>query len=150
MLNAGHVVEKNSGLTLSTTDATVEFNQSEYADLIEVSIVISSASSLTDARIRLEEYDPLTDDWVTAIQECLMVSVDSGTPDVANENTASTTAVAGGVSKNALGITDIDDNGTFRLRKFGNGKRTRLFYDVVTSGSASLAYAAVMKQNFAK
>ena len=142
-MSNGHVIQRETALSLTSDGLTKELKLSEHASHIEVTIVGTAASSILDGICRLEEYDLHTDAWVTAIQDCLLVAVTAGTPDVANENTASTTAVVGGVSRNALGITDIDDNFTIRLAKQGNGKLTRLFLDA-TSGTQTIGYTAVM------
>lgn len=134
-------IPPSGAIALSSDGFQYEFSAAQPNFLwTKIRAEVKSASSLTDAYLRLEEL--VVDDdgasvWEPCIQQCGLVSVSSGTPDVLNANTASTTAVAGGVSINTTGITDIDDNGVFYFFVMGGGKALRLAGDC-TSGTASV------------
>lgn len=145
MQDTNFTEDRQTGLSLSSTDASYELTQSQYAAWHKVIVVITSPSSLVGGLLRLEEFDPVTEAWVKSMQYVLLKASGGGAPAAIHENTASAAAVVDGAVLNADGITTITNTATVHLEAPGNGLRKRLFTDA-TSGTGVLEYRYIGKR----
>lgn len=147
MYNAGALVQRETGLAMSSTDITKEGNQSEYARKHTYIVDITAPSSLVGGIAKIQFYDPLAAAWITAPQKCYMLSFSGTAPSAVVNNTAGAAQIAGAHAENLSGLTNITDATKFILVAEGLGMKSRLLLDA-TSGTATAAYAFLGPRNY--
>lgn len=147
MFNSGHIVNRETGLTVNSSGIQREGTQSELAVNHTYIVNISAVSSLSGGRFWIEQYDRATDAWVAAPQEVCLLASGGGTPTVIEGNTGAATAVVGGRAANADGIRALSSTGTILLTAPGLGTKTRLSGSA-SSGSGTFSYAYVGQRVF--
>lgn len=149
MFNGGHIIQRATGISLSSAGLTFELNQSEWAVRTQIIIEITSPSSLSAGFVKLEQFSPNTNTWIAAPQTVYLIASGGGTPGVISGNTASATAITGGSASNVTGITALTNTATISITTNGLGTRQRLSIGA-TSGTATLAYAFLGVRQFGK
>lgn len=108
-------------------------------------ITFSDASSLVGGLVLVEELQvsgatAVASTWRGIPQEISVVASGGGTPNVINANTATATAVVGGVVRNTTGVTTITNTATIIIAVNLTGQPVRLSFDL-TSGTVNVAAA---------
>lgn len=131
---------KRTGLTIDSTAETIEFpvTGSGIGYDYHAYCTVSNDSSLSAGIIRLEAFNEENDTWQGVTQTVNLLASGGGTPEVVNGNTASTTAIVGGVAVNTTGITALSDTATVILKAKCPGQKVRLYF-AATSGTADLS-----------